>query len=297
MDWTGDSPFTSFVTLYRALRASGFYVEASQNAPPPALRPPPPEQHRRVPQVLTDTWHNFDASRYGALLLLDPEEGHVAGEAHKLLADVRTRGLGLVVAADWYDPRLIRELSYYDPLTKKRSVCGSGGANLPAINALLRPLGIGFGSDVYTGSYQLGGRDVHHLSGTTIRQFPAGGLLYRAHLRRVDVARLKALGDSASKSPKLAAQRPEHEAVIGMHWVGGGAAGHGRGGYGGYGGYGGGGGGAGGGHGDGGWVVALGDSSCLDDATSSAKWPVRVGPITHPHTHARPCAAYMALST
>ena len=32
MDWTGDSPFTSFVTLYRALRASGFYVEASQNA-------------------------------------------------------------------------------------------------------------------------------------------------------------------------------------------------------------------------------------------------------------------------
>ena len=232
-------------------------------------------------QVLTDTWHTFDASRYGALLLLDPEEGHVAGEAQKLIADVRTRGLGLVVGADWYDPRLIREMSYYDSLTRKRSVCGSGGANLPAINALLRPLGIGFGSDVYTGSYQLGGKDVHHLSGTTIRQFPAGGLLYRAHLRRVDAARLKALADPASKSPKLAEQRPELEAVIGMHWLGGSAAGRGKGGYGGYGG---GGGDEGGGRGGGGWVVALGDSSCLDDATPSARWPVRVDPITHPRT-------------
>ena len=39
---------------------------------------------------------------YGALLVVDPEEEFFSDEITKLHADVRARGLGLIVVADWY---------------------------------------------------------------------------------------------------------------------------------------------------------------------------------------------------
>ena len=40
------------------------------------------------------------------------------------------------------------------------SVCGSAGANVPALNRLLSPFGIAFGTGVYVGGYTLGGSKV-----------------------------------------------------------------------------------------------------------------------------------------
>ena len=161
MDWNGDSPHTNYVPLYASLRASGFYVE-----------------------TLRADLTSFDASLYGALLLLDPEEPFLPSEPAKLRADVTSRGLGLVVAADWHAPDLMASLDYTDEATKQRRVCGAGGANVPALNELLEPLGIGFGSQVYSGTYHLGGGAVAHFSGSSLRRFPAGGRLVSATLSR-----------------------------------------------------------------------------------------------------------------
>ncbi|EOD06964.1 hypothetical protein EMIHUDRAFT_106641 [Emiliania huxleyi CCMP1516] len=161
MDWNGDSPHTNYVPLYASLRASGFYVES-----------------------LRADLTSFDANLYGALLLLDPEEPFLPSEPAKLRADVTSRGLGLVVAADWHAPDLMASLDYTDEATKQRRVCGAGGANVPALNELLEPLGIGFGSQVYSGTYRLGGGAVAHLSGSSLRRFPAGGRLVSATLSR-----------------------------------------------------------------------------------------------------------------
>ena len=94
-------------------------------------------------EVLTSNFSSFDASRYGALLLIDPEEPYHPTEARKLVEDVTRRGLGLLVAADWHDPALMRQLRYTDEHTHVDNVCASGGANVPALNRLLAPLGIG----------------------------------------------------------------------------------------------------------------------------------------------------------
>ena len=49
------------------------------------------------------------------------------------------------------------------------NVCGSGGANVPALNRLLAPLGIGFRSVAMSGSVSLGGRAFDYLSGALLR--------------------------------------------------------------------------------------------------------------------------------
>ena len=223
MDWNGDSPFTSFRSLYTELRAAGYYVE-----------------------VLRSDFSTFDAASYGALLLLDSEERFLPAELTKLADDVRRRGLGLVVAADWWDATVMRGLYYKDQHTGVANHCGMGGANVPALNRLLRPFGIGFQSRIFEGSYSLGGRRVDHLSGTALASFPSGGLLHHAFLKRYTGQR---------KAKDAPTEAPERVPVLGLHALpdpppsGGG--------------------------GGGGWVLAMGDSSCLDDSVPHAIWQER----------------------
>ena len=49
-----------------------------------------------------------DASAYGALLVVDPEDEWFPEERAKLLADLRTRGLPLVLLADWYNASVLQ---------------------------------------------------------------------------------------------------------------------------------------------------------------------------------------------
>lgn len=56
----------------------------------------------------------------------------------------------------------------------------TGGANLPALNNLLKPLGIAFGDTVLEGNFDLGEHTIYYASGTHITRFPADGyLIYR----------------------------------------------------------------------------------------------------------------------
>uniref|UniRef100_A0A7S0J759 Subtilisin n=1 Tax=Calcidiscus leptoporus TaxID=127549 RepID=A0A7S0J759_9EUKA len=217
MDWNGDHPHTAFISLFKELLAAGMYVE-----------------------LLTSNWTSFNASNYAALLLLDPEEHFLPREVAKLQRDVSQRGLGLVVAADWFDAQIMKTLDYRDDATRQMKVCGSGGANVVGLNRLLQPFGIAFGTGVYEGSYRLGGKEVAHLSGAALSSFPAGGLLHKAVLRRVSAASIARTA--------LNRQQTQQVAVLGLLKLPSSAAG---------------------------WIIALGDSSCLDDALAHAAVPAR----------------------
>jgi membrane-bound transcription factor site-1 protease len=135
--------------------------------------------------VLTSDFSTFNASSYGALLLLDPEEDFMRNEAKKLHADVLERGLGLVIAADWHDWQVMADLYYRDDSARPEHYCATGGANVPAINRLLQPFGVSFVSAVYHGSYIVGGRRVGHYAGSAISTFPAGGLVNHVPLKHI----------------------------------------------------------------------------------------------------------------
>jgi len=186
-------------------------------------------------ETLTGPWTSFNASLYAALLLIDPEEHFLPAEINKLQSDVARKGLGLAVVADWYDPALMKTLDYTDESTHTRRICGSGGANVPGLNTLLSRFGIAFSSKVYTGAYPLGGQSISHLSGTILSRFPAGGLVHHGVLRHVTNAH----------RPRESKERPARVPVFGMHRPRGSS--------------------------NPGWIIAMGDSSCLDDALAHAK--------------------------
>ena len=69
----GDHVHTNFRDMYNSLRASGYFIE-----------------------VLGTPFTCFDASQYGALLLVDSEEEYFIEEVEKLRADINKKGLSLV---------------------------------------------------------------------------------------------------------------------------------------------------------------------------------------------------------
>ncbi|KAJ1453486.1 peptidase S8/S53 domain-containing protein [Pelagophyceae sp. CCMP2097] len=128
LDWNGDEPTTNFQNAFRKLRAAGYYVD-----------------------VLRGGYECFDAAEYGALLVVDSEDEFAAAEIGKISKDVRDKGLGLFVVADWHDPKLVEEVHFFDENTQVEWFAAVGGANVPALNRLLAPLGLGLGSDVFEG--------------------------------------------------------------------------------------------------------------------------------------------------
>jgi len=162
-------------------------------------------------------------------------------EALKLQRDLAERGLGLVIAADWYDPRIMSMLHYFDDSTGQELHCGVGGANVPAINQLLRPFGVAFSSSVYSGSYNAAGRSIAHSSGSAIMKFPAGGQVLTVPLKHITAEA------AASKSAMRLAQ-VAYVSTLGFVQLPALRAG---------------------------WVLALSDSSCLDDSRPHHKWPAK----------------------
>lgn len=228
MDAHGDHPHTNYRTLARALRAAGFSVD-----------------------LLTADWSTFNASEYGALLLIDPEERLLPHEPAKLRDDVRRRALGVVVVADWYDPAAMRRLYYRDERTKQPHHCGVGGANVPVLNALLAPFGLGFRFGVFSGTYTLAGRRIEQLAGSAIGRAPAGACVVQQPLRRLRRAEAFGVTNPGEAEPWMiegaeandgaddGAGSEQRDEIVGVA-----ALVRRR---------------------TGGWVLALTDSSCLDD--------------------------------
>ena len=120
-------PYTNYHGAYVALVDAGFHVE-----------------------FLGSSFMCFDASNYGSLLLADAEEEYTHEEVAKLASDVKEKGLGLVVFADWYQTETMTKMKFFDDNTRSWWTPITGGANVPALNDLLEPHGIALGSGAIT---------------------------------------------------------------------------------------------------------------------------------------------------
>ena len=54
----------------------------------------------------------FDASQYGTLLVVDPEEEFFPEEVAKLSRDVDQEGLSVVIIADWYNTTVMKKADF-----------------------------------------------------------------------------------------------------------------------------------------------------------------------------------------
>lgn len=159
LDWHGDHIHTNFHELYNFLKDSGYYIE-----------------------VLGSPATCFDASSYGILMIVDPEEEFYKEEITKLRSDVEKYGLGLVVFADWYELGSVKNTRFYDDNTRSWWEAATGGSNVPALNDLLMPMGVAFAGGTY--DLQMGVKGVDGnwqlSSGSSLAAFPAGGYLFYA---------------------------------------------------------------------------------------------------------------------
>ncbi|XP_039143352.1 subtilisin-like protease SBT6.1 [Dioscorea cayenensis subsp. rotundata] len=155
LDWHGDHLHTNFHVMYNMLRDAGYYIE-----------------------TLGSPFTCFDASRYGTLLMVDLEDEYFKEEIEKLRDDVINVGLGLAVFADWYNVDSMVKMRFFDDNTRSWWTPVTGGANVPALNDLLAPLGIAFGDKILTGDFSINGEQSHYASGTDIVKFPGGGFVH-----------------------------------------------------------------------------------------------------------------------
>lgn len=150
LDWRADHIHTNFKDMYTHLRSSGYYIE-----------------------VLGEPFTCFNASNYGTLLMVDPEEEYFEAEIEKLYDDVMHRNLSVIIFADWYNTTVMKHMKFYDQNTRQWWVPDTGGANIPALNELLTIFGIEFGDKVLEGYFQMGEHhDMYYASGTSIVKFP-----------------------------------------------------------------------------------------------------------------------------
>ncbi|KAH8329639.1 hypothetical protein KR074_005924 [Drosophila pseudoananassae] len=150
LDWNADHIHTNFKDMYTHLRNIGYYID-----------------------VLREPFTCFNASDYGALLIVDPEREFEDAEIVALKDNVYRKGLGVVIFADWYNTTVMKKIKFFDENTRQWWTPDTGGANIPALNDLLKPFGIGFGDFVGEGHFKLGDHSMYYASGATIVKFPS----------------------------------------------------------------------------------------------------------------------------
>ncbi|KAK1365386.1 Membrane-bound transcription factor site-1 protease [Heracleum sosnowskyi] len=155
LDWHGDHLHTNFHIMFNMLRDSGYYVE-----------------------ILGSPLTCFDANQYGTLMMVDLEDEYFPEEIKKLRDDVINTGLGLAVFADWYNVDTMVKMRFFDDNTRSWWTPVTGGANIPALNDLLAPLGIAFGDKILNGDFSVTGEQSRYASGTNIVKFPRGGYVH-----------------------------------------------------------------------------------------------------------------------
>ncbi|GFN95273.1 membrane-bound transcription factor site-1 protease-like [Plakobranchus ocellatus] len=184
LDWNGDHIHTNFKDMYQHLREKGYFVE-----------------------VLGSPYTCFDASQYGTLLVVDPEEEYFSEEITKLRRDI-DKGLSLIVFADWYNVSVMKKVKFYDENTRQWWMPDTGGSNVPALNELLAPLGMAFSDIVYEGDFKIGEHDMYYASGTSLAKFPADGLVLTETLKNQGFEVMKANMWTATDVP-----------ILGLHQV------------------------------------------------------------------------------
>ena len=159
LDWHGDHPHTNFHGMYDALRERGYYLE-----------------------ILGSPLTCFDASEYGALMLVDSEEEYSNEEIEKLKADVTEKGLSVAVFGEWYHVPTMQGMRFFDDNTHSYWTPVTGGANVPALNDLLAPFGFALGDRILQGNANVAGQVLSVNSGANIARAPPNTYLHRANI-------------------------------------------------------------------------------------------------------------------
>ncbi|XP_030372452.1 membrane-bound transcription factor site-1 protease [Scaptodrosophila lebanonensis] len=149
LDWRADHIHTNFRDMYIHLRNAGYYVD-----------------------VLRQPYSCFNASEYGTLLIVDPEEEFFDDEIVSLESYIYDTGLSIIVFADWYNTTVMKKIKFFDENTRQWWIPDTGGSNIPALNDLLNPFGISFGDFVGEGHFKLGDHSMYYASGASISRFP-----------------------------------------------------------------------------------------------------------------------------
>ncbi|KAJ6645451.1 Membrane-bound transcription factor site-1 protease, partial [Pseudolycoriella hygida] len=149
LDWRADHIHTNFKDMYTHLRNAGYYVE-----------------------VLGNPFTCFNASLYGTLLIVDPEDEFFPEEIAKIKDDILEHELSVIVFADWYNTSVMRKIKFYDENTRQWWMPDTGGSNIPALNELLREFGIALGETVLEGYFDMGSHGMYYASGTSLIRFP-----------------------------------------------------------------------------------------------------------------------------
>ncbi|XP_047308533.1 subtilisin-like protease SBT6.1 isoform X1 [Impatiens glandulifera] len=155
LDWHGDHLHTNFHIMFNMLTEAGYYVE-----------------------TLGSPLTCFDAHQYGTLLLVDLEDEYFPEEIRKLRDDIVHTGLGLIVFSEWYNIDTMVKMRFFDDNTRSWWTPVTGGANVPALNDLLAPLGIAFGDKILNGDFFIDDEQTRYASGTDIVRFPRGGYVH-----------------------------------------------------------------------------------------------------------------------
>ncbi|OQR87187.1 membrane-bound transcription factor site-1 protease [Achlya hypogyna] len=158
----GDHLHTNFADLWLALVDAGYAVEIS-----------------------TVDYTCLDLATYGAVIVVDPEEPWFVAEQAAVMLALRQHNTSLVVVGGWHNEAAMTALALWDTNTLSHWQPVVGGANVPAINALLAPFGIAFGTSIWSSFPLPKGRTdaVAVVSSSSLVRFPVGGHVYYTTLR------------------------------------------------------------------------------------------------------------------
>ena len=198
LDWLGDHPHTNFHQLFRQLRRAGFFVD-----------------------VLDRSFECLgveEAKHYGGILLFDSEDFFSEAEIAIVENVVTKHGTVLIVAAEWYNLDIMREIRFEDDNTRSWWTPVVAGGNVPGLNDLLHGFGVAFGDAVLSGDVSVGPSKFRFESGVPLVMFPKGGqILFSDKLtpdgdRKTTKARAK--GDEYRKTAVLGISKAGRGSVV-----------------------------------------------------------------------------------
>ncbi|KAI3380766.1 hypothetical protein SNEBB_003262 [Seison nebaliae] len=158
LDVYADHLHTNFKDLFQYLRNKDYFIE-----------------------ILNKPFTKFNAKYYSSLIITDNEDEFLPEEIVKLYSDIRSHSLSLLIFADWYNLKIMSDLRFFDEHSGRWWLPDTGGANIPALNDLLKPFDIQFDDSVISGYIPLHQSDIIIYSGTTLQQFPEKGKLLQSN--------------------------------------------------------------------------------------------------------------------
>lgn len=159
LDSAGDHPHTNFHQLWNFLIDQGFFIE-----------------------ILPFELSCVKLEQYGVVMMIDPEEEFFDEEITAIRDAIKYSNVSLVILADWFDAQAINAMEMFDTSTLSHWHAITGGANIPALNKLLREFHITFGDGAISNSSVdlLSPADSDgypYWSGSFLTEFPVGGYL------------------------------------------------------------------------------------------------------------------------